>query len=409
MARTLLILATHFIDEAVISEYRKMKNTPNVDTVLAIDNTNPKIEFKDRVENRIFFDTSVKCFFFESNLHDELKLPYFSYFHNVFYENFGDVMWNNCDYKLYYVRKFFQNYDYYWMMEYDVFCNAESYAGFLEKFVENRADLLINEFRVELNDGQWGWTRGLKWIYKNPQIYGGISAVWRLSARAIDFLYKRRLEHKEIFQHSSEQDKRWPGSEVFVPTELMNNGFHCENLNEERVHFKPDIYLNDERFFLQPDNHLYHPVKSIKTEISKLQAKYNELFFSFRKVFLTQFLDILTASSFVKNRLFRLQFDEKFYYVALSVDSDFNWWYEARFIQEKIYVGLVLRGKFLNDIGLLNKCIVSNKLQPIRLLKNPKSKTIAHEMSNLDDVSQVANAMKVLVESTYDVIQEKIL
>ena len=52
--KTLLVLGTHFIDENVISEYRKMKNTPNVDAVLAIDNTNPKIEFENRVENKIF-------------------------------------------------------------------------------------------------------------------------------------------------------------------------------------------------------------------------------------------------------------------------------------------------------------------------------------------------------------------
>ena len=30
MNRTLLILATHFIDEAIITEYRKMQNIPSV-------------------------------------------------------------------------------------------------------------------------------------------------------------------------------------------------------------------------------------------------------------------------------------------------------------------------------------------------------------------------------------------
>ena len=51
--KTLLVMATHFIDAAVISEYRKMKNTPNVDAVLAINNNECKFDFKSRVE--IFF------------------------------------------------------------------------------------------------------------------------------------------------------------------------------------------------------------------------------------------------------------------------------------------------------------------------------------------------------------------
>ena len=76
--KTLLVLATHFIDENVISEYRKMKNTPNVDAVLMIDNTNLKMDFQSRVEDKIFFGTTCKCFFFDSALNDEMRLPYFT-------------------------------------------------------------------------------------------------------------------------------------------------------------------------------------------------------------------------------------------------------------------------------------------------------------------------------------------
>ena len=261
MNRTLLVLATHFIDEAVISEYRKMKNTPNVDAVLMIDNTNPKIEFKNRIENKIFFDTSVQCFFVDSKLHEELKLPYFT-FNGV--GNFGQNMWMNGDYRFYFAKKNFPNYDYYWIVEYDVFCNAENYAGFLDRFKSNLADLLITNFRAEPENSTWYWRRGLEWIYTNTQIYGGLLPIVRLSAHAVDFLYKRRLEHKEIFQNSTDRGKRWIFCELFVATELMNSGFSCESIDEPNVILQ-NFYLNDERFFLQPDNHLYHPVKSVKS------------------------------------------------------------------------------------------------------------------------------------------------
>ena len=39
MPKTLLILSTHFIEKGIISEYKKMRDTPNVDAILAIDNT----------------------------------------------------------------------------------------------------------------------------------------------------------------------------------------------------------------------------------------------------------------------------------------------------------------------------------------------------------------------------------
>jgi hypothetical protein len=110
MKRTLLVLSTHFVDETVISEFRKMKNAPNVDAILAINNEECRFEFKNRVENRIFFGTSCKCFFFDANLHDNLELPYFTYDGP---ENFRANMMGNCDYKFYYLRKILPDYDYY--------------------------------------------------------------------------------------------------------------------------------------------------------------------------------------------------------------------------------------------------------------------------------------------------------
>lgn len=311
MNRTLLALTTHFIDENVISEYRKMKNTPNVDAILAINNTDCKIEFNNRVENKIFFNTSVKCFFFDSKLHDELKLPYFTF---AGLENFGRNMWANSDYRFAYIKKFFPNYDYYWTIDYDVFCNAETYAGFLKKFKNNHSDLIIPVFRPEKKNGAWYWSHGTEWIYKDAEIYGSLFAVERISGRAIDFLYQRRLEHKKIFEESNDKDKHWIFCELFTPTELMNGGFSCEKLEEKDITDNKKLYFNDKRIFLEPNDHLYHPVKSVKSEIEKHEKQYADLFLMFKKVYLNQLAEKVIA---IKN--LSVHFDKDYNFVIFAI------------------------------------------------------------------------------------------
>ncbi|MBQ6976544.1 MAG: hypothetical protein IJQ16_08360 [Selenomonadaceae bacterium] len=202
-------------------------------------------------------------------------------------------MWYNCDYRFYYVRKFFPDYDYYWQIEYDVFCNAKTYEGFLKKFSDNRADLLVNRFGDEIKNGTWCWTHGVDWIYNDQKIYKSIFPAVRLSAQAVDFLYKRRLEHAKIFNEDGGKNK-WTFCEAYTPTELMNNGFSCENLDEEHVKVR-NLYLNDNRFFLTPDDKLYHAVKPVKKEIDKLNTQVNDLNLLSRKIFLTALIKFLDA------------------------------------------------------------------------------------------------------------------
>lgn len=401
--KTLLVLGTHFIYEAVISEYRKMKNTPNVDAVLMIDNTNLKFDFKSRVEDKNFFDTNCKCFFFDSRINDEMNLPHFIENGN---ENFGRTTLHHADSRFYYLRKFFPDYDYYWLIEYDVFCNAETYEGFLDKFADNRADLLIQSLQKgEKNSSDY--YKGLDWIYSDAdKIYAGLFAVVRLSARAIDFLYKRRLEQKEIFQNSIEQNKRWTYCEIFVPTELMNGGFSCENLNEERVNFLPNIYLNDERIFLKPDNHLYHPVKSVKAEVSKLKKQYDNIFFCCRKLFLTALAEKLISSSAVNLKDFPLKFDENFKSMVIDLQGG-SLRCEAWFINETLYAAVVFEGEYLKYFKLMEQYIDLSQMNSVQILQSSKGKMLAYNTAKLDNVSQVANVLNIFIEMTFTILQEK--
>ena len=318
MNKTLLILSTHFVNEAVVSEYKKMRNTKNVDAILAIDDNAYKYDFTNRIENKIFFGVSVRCFFFDSKLHDELELPYFT--HNGA-EDFAGVMWNNGDYRFYYVRKYFPDYEYYWQFDYDVFCNATTYDGFLNKFNDDNSDLAATGFRNETINSKWPWTHGIDWIYGDKKIYASFFPIVRLSARAIDFLYKKRLEQKKIF--TDDGKNKWCGCELFVPTELMNGGFSCEKINEPHIGLKA-FYLNDERIFLVPDNFLYHPVKSVRSQISKMQNQIDDLNFSLRKLFLTTLINILRGTISAAGN-FQIQFDNAYRFALLVPPQGGGW------------------------------------------------------------------------------------
>ena len=410
-----MVLTTHFIDENVISEYLKIKNTPNVDAVLAIDNTSPKIEFKKRVEDKIFFDTSVKCFFFDLALNAELQLPAFIQNGE---KNFGKTMYEDGDYRFYYFRKNFPDYDYYWMIDYDVFCNAENYAGFLEKFADNHADLLIQGLN-EVKKSDDGFLKNLDWLYNDTdKLYSGLFAVVRLSARAIDFLYQKRLELEKIFRNSSAQFKQWVFCEVFVPTELRNSGFICENLNEYRVKFLPYIYLNDERFFLKPDNHLYHPVKSVKAEISKLKNLYADLFFCFRKNFLIHLYEKLSAISTLNIKDLPIQFNESF--TSMRIDLTENepakselrcetWFLNDKLYGaiDKLYTAVIFEGEYLEYFKIIEQYINLSQMPQIQILENDTCKMLAYSTTTYDNVSQVSSIIKILIEMTFTILQEK--
>ncbi|MBR3458776.1 MAG: hypothetical protein IKH16_11595 [Selenomonadaceae bacterium] len=257
MNKTVLILATHILNEGILSEYQKMKNTPGVDAVLMIDNNSKKFENKEKIESQTFFGVEAKCFFFDITVHEELGRPYFP----ADRDHFGDIMWYNGDYRFYYFRHYFPDYDYYWMMEYDVYLNSStnSYAPFLDKYKKDTSDFLGPPLGMRKLGSDWFASQKADWIYKG-QVYFTIFAVIRLSAKAIDFLQKRRMEHVDAYRAASGA-KQWIFVEAFVLTELKNNGFSFGTTKEPHVLYDPPIDFNEQRIFEKRDDFLYHPVK----------------------------------------------------------------------------------------------------------------------------------------------------
>jgi hypothetical protein len=268
MNKTLIFMATHIVNKAVISEYKKMQKVKDCDCILIIDNSNLKIPFENRITEKELFDTKVKCFFFDNEVHEELKLPYFAE-HNPT-DSFAEVMWFNADYRFYYVKKYFPDYDYYWQFDYDIFCNGDSYQPFFDKYSSRKEDMLITHFREEQKNGEWYWSKSIDWIYKDKKLYGSLFPVSRISTEVIDFLYQQRIKEAEIYEKLEDKKNNfWPFCEVFAPTELMNNGYTVYNLDEKQISYYKEYDLNEDRFFENPDNLLYHPVKGMFLEKEK--------------------------------------------------------------------------------------------------------------------------------------------
>lgn len=290
---TLVFISTHLITKAVISEYNKMKRVKKCDVVLAINNTNIKVEYDKRITQKKFYGTNVDCFFFDSKVHDELQLPWFKY--NSLSNNFGEIMWYNSDYPFYYVRQYFPGYKYYWRFEYDIFCNGNSYQTFFDKYSNRTEDALLLDFRKETHNGPWYWSNNIDWIYKDIDIYGSFFSILKLTGIAIDFLYHQRLKHKDLYnsinkEQTNKNNSSWIFCECFVPTELINNGFSIFGMTEKNITLN-EIDLTSDRLFENPDNKLYHPVKGqfierlnklnneIKLEKDKNYEFYNNIIF----------------------------------------------------------------------------------------------------------------------------------
>ena len=155
--KTLAFISTHIINQAVISEYKKLSKVENCDCILAIDNSNLKMRTDNPVTEKEFYGTRVNCFFFDKTIHDELNLPWF--FENRETNKFAEIMWYNCDYRFYYARKYFPEYEYYWQFEYDIYCNGDSYQPFFDKYSGQKEDLLTLKFKEETSS-QITFTRG---------------------------------------------------------------------------------------------------------------------------------------------------------------------------------------------------------------------------------------------------------
>ena len=267
--KTLVIYKTHVLNRHIFSEYKKLSRS-GYDILLVVDN-----------RNNIFPDSGLDIGFTKWNFiflhyfltdekhYRELNLPFISFRGPD--DDLGKILWTNSDYTIYLVRQMFPNYKYYWQFDYDCYFNGIDYSSFFVNYEKNTEDLLVCGFRESFPE--WSWHHKTDWVYKNVKKYASFFPIVRLSSEACAFLYKKRLEHGKIFEglydpDSPNDEVRIIFSELFVPTELMNNHFSCASLPPmPGVIYKENTNNSEfyeQKKFLVHDNNMYHPIKDDK-------------------------------------------------------------------------------------------------------------------------------------------------
>lgn len=264
--KNLVLFKTHLLNELIVNEYVKIKNS-GIDTIMIIDNTKNLVpDNGSNSQNIVLYGQNVTYYPFTIKKIKDLGLKF--YFENINKIDYARTLWGCADYQLYLMRKLYPEYDYYWQTEYDMFYNDTNYNSFFDLYKNNNADLLITYY--EKADDSWCWTKNVDWIYESEEMMKCFFPILRISAKAIDYLYKRRIEIETDFEKiQPDSDAIIPNSEIFTATELTNAGFRCENLKDfHNVRCHPDIIKKE----INAKRRLYHPYRphNKKTIFNKL-------------------------------------------------------------------------------------------------------------------------------------------
>ncbi|MGO2734671.1 acyltransferase [Psychrobacter sp.] len=143
--------------------------------------------------------------------------------------------WQCGDYMLYAARmELEKKYDYYWIVEPDLRLNI-NVPSFFKKLEGKTEDLIGIYFGYRKNN--WGWYGSMSFLY--PEKVSGLYFPFlRVSAQAVDFLLKKRVEYGRLEEirrldfTSNSLIKDYANDEAFVASTLRNNGFNCIAVND---------------------------------------------------------------------------------------------------------------------------------------------------------------------------------
>ena len=255
MKQTLAIMRTHKINYAIVSEFEKMQNC-GVDTLLLINNSYGAVEDdkQTKVQDREFFGVKVKCLIIYYE--DLLSLGLYNL------EHVAHNFWFNVHYLTFFAKKFFKGYDFYWNFDYDAFLNASDYKYFFDFYKKDDADFIVSHFRKESFNSPWFLSKDVQWAYDDDVLHGSLYSIERYSARFLEHLFETTKKLSKKFLNY-DGIKQWLHPEVLAATEAFKCGFKIRNFTDDgHVVTIPPYYIDlNDRFFLKPDNKMYHPCK----------------------------------------------------------------------------------------------------------------------------------------------------
>ena len=253
--RTLVLFATYKISQAILSEFEKMQNC-GVECILGIHNTCGAVEDDQSgaIQIKNLFGVEAKCLLLYQKDLEDLGLH--------IERDVGYTLWHSTDYWVYFAKKHFPDFDFYWEIDYDCFLNAPNYKNFFEFYKHNNADFIVSNFRQEHKDSKWYWVPHTDWAYDDsiPR-YGSLFAIARYSRAFIDILYQKRRDYTILYKNFTGK-KQWLMCKYFTATEAMLHNFKVHNFTEEGHKIRIARWdLNTTRIFVKPDDKMYHPIK----------------------------------------------------------------------------------------------------------------------------------------------------
>lgn len=183
-----------------------------------------------------------------------------------------EFAWQCGDYGYYLARRRFPEVKLFWMIETDVGFYGED-PGFFFRFFADQPEVDFIAGRLQPAGQSWFWRNTARGRDVSP--FQCLFPVTRLSRRAIDAAFARRVEHgKRISRRLL-----WPNDEALVATTLVNGNFVTRDFND----FGPVFYTEATFYYGEPlngdclqlpaaDVHVVHPVLSGGEYAAKIQT-----------------------------------------------------------------------------------------------------------------------------------------
>ena len=218
--KILVLYVAHFIDDFSLSQYYKLKN-----------------ELPDGYDIAWWLDDN--CYSKMPNIIEGIKFIKFPH-ETICPKSLRKCWIDPMKYMeiLYKNDNWFNSYDYYWIVEYDVYFsgNWKTFFNTVDKYNE---DLVGTAFTIYKDDN-------VPISYKDNTLFNNLPiriksyiSIYRISNRALKYI----SDYKEI-DLNNKLDVRNYLYEVYIPTILYNNGFTI-------------MSLNSEKFIKEEGNHFY--------------------------------------------------------------------------------------------------------------------------------------------------------
>ena len=232
--KTAVVIRAHQVTDFFVGEFARIKaaeSAVEVDVFLSFDSPEP-IDMPGFSDVHFFSKEDV----FQRFKHFDAERP----------------LWHNPDYVIldFYLKN--PGYEYYWLIEYDVYFAGE-WKDFFSRFSLNNADQITSAIKTQKDifgaqfvKPEWVWWRSLN--FEPSNLVGCFFPINRFSNQALMTLL-----------HEYRRD-RFGYAELFVPTILLENGLVLDDL-----YLYPDLCREDGFNYCGPvtirPGFIHHPVR----------------------------------------------------------------------------------------------------------------------------------------------------